>query len=432
MIKLTSLKPNKKNPRKIKDEAFNKLCDNLKRFPEMLKYRGIVVDDTNTILGGNQRYKALLALGYKEIPDEWVQRADELSEAQKREFVIVDNTQAGDWDRDALKDYDPIDLENYGLQIDWPTSDMGAKEDDYVPPKKITTDIKEGDYIELGRHRLMCGDSLNPENVARLMEGREADLMITDPPYNVSYVGGTEDHMEIQNDSLDDKAFEDFLLKFLNTAKENLKKGGPFYVFSPAGNTETTFRNQINKSELMLKQSIVWVKNALVLGRQDYHWIHESILYGWKPGAGHYFTSDRTKKTIYEKPKDLATMKRDELKKLIETIYSEVQTSVIRCDRPRRSAEHPTMKPIKLVAELMNNSSRPGHIVYDGFVGSGTTIITAQQLHRTCYAMELDPVYCAQVVDRTMKYDPKIPITKNGQPYRPRPLSEQKPQKIMQ
>lgn len=173
-------------------------------------------------------------------------------------------------------------------------------------------------------------------------------------------------------------------------------------------------------SGLMLKQCLIWVKNSFVMGRQDYQWQHEPCLYGWKPGASHYFTNDRTKSTVIEDYVDYKKLKKDELIKFVEQIMSEkTKTSVIHCDKPTRSESHPTMKPILLLAPLIINSSRAGEIVVDGFIGSGSTMVAAHQLDRKCYGMDLDPVYCQVTIDRMRALDPDIEVKINEKKYLP-------------
>jgi DNA modification methylase len=232
---------------------------------------------------------------------------------------------------------------------------------DDVPPVPDDPITQPGDLWLLGRHRLLCGDSTKAEDVARLMDGDTADMIFTDPPYGVDYVGKTKDALKIQNDTLGDEGTRELVADALRMAP--LKPGGSFYICSPAGNTETAFRLAVMDSGLELRQCIVWVKQQFVMGRQDYHWRHESILYGWHAGAGHYFINDRTQDTVWE------------------------------IDRPSRSEMHPTMKPVALVEKAIGNSSLPSQVILDMFTGSGTTVIAAEQSGRICYGMELDPRY---------------------------------------
>jgi site-specific DNA-methyltransferase (adenine-specific) len=228
---------------------------------------------------------------------------------------------------------------------------------------------KPGDVWLLGRHRLICGDSTLAETYQSLMKEHEADLVLTDPPYNVDYEGGAKTKLKIQNDKMGDGAFKEFLCQAFSRMYENSKKGAAIYVFH-ADSEGYNFRAAFREAGYLLRQCLIWVKNSLVMGRQDYQWIHEPILYGWKDGAGHAWYSDRK------------------------------QTTLIKFDRPQKSAEHPTMKPVGLCGYLIGNSSKEGDLVLDPFGGSGTTLIACDQLGRTCYTVELDPKYCDVIVKR--------------------------------
>ena len=215
----------------------------------------------------------------------------------------------------------------------------------------------------------MCGDSTKESDVERLMNGHQADLAITDPPYNVNYEGKTEDNLKILNDNMDNNQFYDFLESAFINLNKALKDGGAAYIFH-ADTEGLNFRKAFINSKFKLAQCLIWVKNTFVMGRQDYQWKHEPILYGWKLGAGHYFINDRKQSTVLE------------------------------FDKPSKNEEHPTMKPIELVAYLIKNSSKNYDVVIDFFGGSGSTLIASEQLNRICYTMELDPRYCDVIVDR--------------------------------
>ena len=230
---------------------------------------------------------------------------------------------------------------------------------------------KKGDIYILGNHRLMCGDSTNKDDVRKLMNGNQCDMIFTDPPYNVNYEGGTG--MKIQNDNMLDATFYDFLFSAFDNMFENTKRGGAIYVCH--SDTEgLNFRNAFKNAGYKLAECLIWVKSALVMGRQDYHWRHEPILYGWKEGAAHYFIDDRTQDTVWEFKK------------------------------PKKNALHPTMKPLELCAKAIYNSSRSGDIILDLFGGSGSTLIACEQLNRNCYMMELDEKYVDVIIDRWEKF----------------------------
>lgn len=389
MIKLTTIKPNPNNPRLIKDDKFAKLCERIKANPNTLKYRPIVVDSDNVIQGGNMRYKALKELGYKEVPDEWIAKADDLTPEQMREFVVVDNVGYGEWDFDLLgNQYSAQELNDWGVDV--PTFEVvpTAEEDDFdVPNGGIDTDIVLGDLFEIGRHRLLCGDSTQTDTFKALFGEQLADMVVTDPPYNVAYEGKTKDALKIENDDMSDSDFYQFLYDFYTALGSYTKAGGAWYVWH-ADSEGANFRKAMADSGIMVKQCLIWVKNTMVMGRQDYQWKHEPCLYGWKEGAAHQWYSDRK------------------------------QTTVLEFNKPNRNAEHPTMKPVELFAYQIGNSSKKGDIVADGFGGSGTTMVACEQMGRNAYLVEFDPKYCQVIVDRMLKLDPSIEIKRNGKPYK--------------
>lgn len=441
-INLTQVNVNAKNPRKISDPQLQRLVKSLLVFPEMLQLRPIVVDETNTALGGNMRYRALTAIttmSADEIREtletsidynkkteaeknilldhwaEWQQnptaiivRASQLTEAQKREFIIKDNVAFGDWDDKALTaDFDPDELVDWGLgDIDDTPDEEEAEEDDFgeEDAANAATRCNPGDIWMLGRHRLMCGDSTKEADVAKLMGGEQAHLLLTDPPYNVDYQGGTKDKMKIANDNMDDVAFVGFLTAAFNCAIQAMRPGAAFYVWH-ADSKGFEFRTALKEVGLTLRETLIWVKNALVLGRQDYQWKHEPCLYGWKDGAAHYFTEDRAQSTVIEDAAvDYRKLKKDELLQIVLELTSDkIPTTVIYENKPTKNDIHPTMKPVKLMARLIRNSTRPKELVLDLFGGSGSTMIAAEQIDRRCFMMEFDPKYCDAILARWEK-----------------------------
>lgn len=424
-MKLSQIQPNPDNPRLIKDDKFEKLVKSLKDFPQMMKLRPIIIDENNIIQGGNMRFKALKELGYSEVPDEWIKQGRDLTPEQWREFVIKDNLAYGEmnWDM-ILSDWDQELLKEWGLDIPPLEDKTEAKEDNYEIPEEIKTDIQEGDLIEIGPHRLYCGDSTKKEAWSELFEGKQSDLIVTDPPYNVNYgdkaemLGdydkGHRNTSKILNDNMSDKAFHQFLTDAFSRCYENSKKGGAIYVFH-ADSEGYNFRSAFMTSGFDLKQCLIWVKNTLVLGRQDYQWKHEPILYGWKPGAAHFFIGDRTNTTVIEDAVDYKKLTKAELLKIVQEIMSDkTPTTVIHCDKPSKNDLHPTMKPVLMLAYLIKNSSTQGQIVADPFLGSVSTMVAAHQLNRKCYGMEMDPLYCQVIIDRMQKLDPEIEIKKHS------------------
>lgn len=223
---------------------------------------------------------------------------------------------------------------------------------------------------------------------------------MTDPPYNVDYTGKTKDALKIQNDKMQDTAFKTFLEDAFRTADAVMKPGAAFYIWH-ADSEGLNFRSACRDVGWTIRQCLVWVKNVMVLGRQDYQWMHEPCLYGWKDGAGHYFTEDRTRTTVWEDRPDIKNMKKEEMRELLLQIFDgDELTTVLREKKPAVSALHPTMKPIKLIGRLIHNSSRPGENVLDIFGGSGTTLIACEQLGRNCFMMELDPKYVDVIIER--------------------------------
>lgn len=419
IVPINKIRPNPKNPRTIRDEKFEKLKNSIREFPDMLNKRPLIcyTDDEGryVVLGGNMRLKAAREIGLKELP---ITLADDWTEDQKSEFLIKDNVSFGDWDYEALRvDFAPAVLQLWGMEIDEISPDLEqVKDDEFEMPEEIETDIKEGDIIEIGQHRLLCGDSTKPEQWEKLLitTGKKIDLVVTDPPYNVNYQGGTKDKMTIQGDNQTNEQFYNFLYDFYTALNEHVKQGGAWYVWH-ASSEIINFAKAFVDAGILLKQQIIWVKSSLVMGRQDYQWKHEPCLYGWKPGAAHYFVEDRSQVTIYEtEPLNTAKMSKDELRKELDKILgNQKYTSVINADKPSRNAEHPTMKPVLLIAQAIQNSSKAKQTVADGFLGSGTTMVAAHQLNRTCYGMELDPAYCQVIVNRMHELDPTLPIYKN-------------------
>lgn len=384
-IALSKVKPNPNNPRTIKDEKFLKLVNSIKEFPEMMEVRPIVVNPDMIVLGGNMRLKAAKEAGLKEV---WVEVVS-WEEAKQREFIIKDNVGFGEWDWEMVANqWDEEQLQEWGLDIpDFVTTEAEAEEDDYEIPDEIQTDIVLGDLFEIGEHRLLCGDSTQTDTFNTLFGDNKADLVITDPPYNVDYTGKTKDSLKIQNDKKTDGDFYQFLYDFYTALGSYTKAGGAWYVWH-ADSEGANFRRAMKDSGIMVKQCLIWVKNTMVMGRQDYHWQHEPCLYGWKEGAAHVWYSDRK------------------------------QTSILEFDRPNRNEKHPTMKPIPLFAYQIGNSSKQGDIVADGFGGSGTTMVACHQMQRKAYVVEYDPKYCQVIIDRMVKLDPSLEIKRNGKAYK--------------
>lgn len=377
--------------------------------------RSILLDKNGEIIAGNATYKTLQELGIpvKIIPTDGktaiaLQRTDLDTNSRKRkELAAFDNSTSDGvrWNADNLAaDFDLAELPQLGiegLQSVEPEPEEIVEDE---PPElgEVPTRTKPGDVWQLGTHRLLCGDSTVPTDVAKLMEGETADLLLTDPPYNVNYESA--DGKTIENDHMGAAAFLEFLTAAFATANEFLRPGGAFYIWH-ANSEGYNFRTAAKNIGWQIRQCLIWNKNCFVLGRQDYQWKHEPCLYGWKDGAAHFFVDDRTQSTVFEdKGVDLKKLKKEELLQMLQNICAaKVSTSVIDCDRPSRSEEHPTMKPVKLLALQIRNSSRMGEIVLDPFGGSGSTLIACEQLGRKARLVELDPKYCDVILDRWEK-----------------------------
>lgn len=357
---------------------------NLKLIKRSLKKlgagRSILIDADGEIIAGNATFKTAQELG---IPVEVIktdgtkvvalQRTDLHTHDRKRkEMALMDNTTSDkpNWDYEEIStDFSADELPELGLE-DLPnfTADNAEVVEDEVP-EDVETRCKKGDIWQLGDHRLMCGDSTVITDVEKLMQGAKADCFLTDPPYNVAYEGKSKKRLTIANDKQDDQNFRKFLIDAFTCAFTVLNEGAGYYVWH-SDSEELNFRLALLESGFLCKQTLIWAKNSFVLGRQDYQWKHEPCLYGWKDGAAHKWYSDRK------------------------------QTTILEFDRPTKSEEHPTMKPIALFAYQLCNSTQRGGVVLDLFGGSGTSIIACEQTGRKCYTMELDAHYCDVIIKR--------------------------------
>lgn len=384
-MSIDDIEPYENNPRD-NDDAVDAVANSIKEFGWQ---QPIVVDKDMVIIAGHTRYKAAKRLGYTKVP---VVVADNLTAEQVKAYRLADNKsgELATWDETALFDelsgISDIDMTDFGFDpIEELEEEKEVEDDDFdeEPPEEPKS--KLGQVYQLGRHRLMCGDSTKPEDVKTLMGGYKADLLLTDPPYNVDYsakdYGRTEvskarKNNQIANDKMTPEAFYKFLLSAFQNAKENLKNGASFYIwFSDLATVE--FNNAANAAGLLVKETLIWEKNNIVFGRQDYQRKHEPCLYGWAEGGSHSWYSDRK------------------------------QTTVLHFDKPQRSDLHPTMKPIPLFDYQIKNSTKSDDIVMDLFGGSGTTIMACEQDGRTCFTMEFDPKYVDVIIDRWESYTGK-------------------------
>lgn len=376
--KLSELHEWEKNPRSIKKTDFERLKSQIK---ELGLYKPFIITQDGTVLGGNMRLKACRELG---IEDVYVSVVNADTEEKRIKYALSDNDRAGAYDDQILAELiasiEGVDLGNYKVDLGQLTSieDLlgmfgpEATEDEAPDVSDDPAVSVPGEVYQLGKHRVMCGDSTKIEDVGKLMGEQRADLLLTDPPYNVEYVGKTKNALTIKNDKMEDNSFLQFLTDAFTAMFTFAKEGASFYIWH-ADSEGYNFRNACKSVGLTVRQCLIWNKNTMVMGRQDYQWKHEPCLYGWKDGASHSWYADRK------------------------------QTTVIQYDRPSRSQEHPTMKPVGLMAYQINNSSKAGDIVLDTFLGSGSTLVACEQTNRTCYGMELDPKYCDVIRKRYHK-----------------------------
>ena len=400
------LTPYENNPRN-NDEAVEPVANSISEFGFKVP---IVATSDGEIINGHTRWKAAKKLKLKTVP---VIIADDLTEEQVRAFRLADNKVAeiAQWDIELLlseiESVDNLDMTLFGFtdsdytldDFEDEETDTDISEDEIENEGDSVSSVEYGDIYQLGRHRLMCGDSTSAGDMKELVDGEKIDLYVTDPPYNVAYEGKTEEAMTIQNDSMDDASFRQFLRDAFSVADQHLKPGGAFYIWH-ADSEGLNFRAAVKETGWLLKQNLVWVKNSIVLGRQDYQWKHEPCLYGWKDGASHYFIDNRSLATVIEEDEDnLKEMTKGELISYIKTMQENSPTSIFYEDKPVRSDIHPTMKPLKLIARCVLNSSKKGERVLDSFNGGGSTLMVCEKTERIYYGMELDPLY----VERTIK-----------------------------
>jgi DNA modification methylase len=393
MILLSSIRPNPSNPRIIKDDRFRKLVNSIKEFPKMMDLRPMVVDENGHVLGGNMRLKALEELKYKEIPDTWVKKASELTEEEKKRFIISDNIGYGEWDWEALgNEWDQEQLLDWGLEIPAFAFKGECKEDDYEIPDEIKTDIVLGDLFEIGVHRLICGDSTSADDVAKLLQGKEPYLMVTDPPYGVNYDptwrDGVSGEFGVTKVKMRGKVSNDDKVDW--TEVWVLSPAKVAYIWHGDRHAATVQRS-LESCDFQIRCQIVWVKPSLTLSRGDYHWQHEPLWYAVKKGNKGNWAGDRKQTTVWEiaglNPAGKSHKAEDS------------------------KTNHGTQKPVECMARPIKNHDGD---VYDPFLGSGTTMVAAHQLGRKCFGIEISPQYCQVIIDRMRKLDPNLPISKNG------------------
>jgi site-specific DNA-methyltransferase (adenine-specific) len=386
VVKISEVKVNPNNPRLIKDDKFAKLVQSIKDLPQMLAIRPIVVNADMIVLGGNMRLKACKEAGLKEVP---IIIADNLTEEQQREFLIKDNVSGGEWDWQMLaNDWDTEQLNDWGLDIPnfEPEQVLEAVEDEFeVPEGGIETDIVLGDLFEIGEHRLLCGDSTDSDAVGKLMDGKKADMVFTDPPYGVSYVGGVihgnkinKNHKRemLKNDEVD--LYGDFIA-LLPLVIDN----GPLYIFYATRNSYEIFK-PLHENGIDIMAVLAWIK----------------INTGYADMNSHY--KNRYEPCVYAK-----------IGKSTNWIGPTTENTTWEIEKDRDNKLHPTQKPISVPERAIKNHK--ADLVADLFLGSGSTMVASHQLKRRCYGIELDPKYCQVIVNRMLKLDPSLTIKRNGE-----------------
>ena len=372
-VEIKRLKPYERNARTHSLEQIQKIAESIKEFGFV---NPVLIDEKYTIIAGHGRVLAAEELGFLEVPCVFV---EDLTDVQKSAYIIADNRLAEDagWDfeilsqeLESLKNFDfNIELTGFSLDdIEFDLEKPQIKEEE-IPEIKKESKSKPGDIYQLGRHRIMCGDSTDFSDIEKLLAGSKVDLLITDPPYNVDYSGKTKDSLKIGNDNMSDSDFENFLQQSFRNADSVMKPGAAFYIWHSDSNGYI-FRKACEEVGWKVRQCLIWNKNSMVLGRQDYQWKHEPCLYGWKDGAAHLWTNNRK------------------------------QTTVIDFERPQKSERHPTMKPVGLFDYQIRNNTKKEGTVMDIFGGSGTTLIACEQNGRTAYLMEILPSYVDVIIER--------------------------------
>jgi len=408
-VAVTDINPAKYNPRKdLKpgDPAYEKLKRSMTEFGYVEPI--IWNEETGNIVGGHQRYKVLVAEGHTEVECVIVKMSPEREKA----LNVALNKVTGDWEFEALADlikdleaqdfdvtltgFDAAEIEDLFSQV----HDKDATDDDYDVNKALeeAAFVKPGDVWLLGRHRLLCGDATKPEDVEKLMDGKKANLVLTDPPYNVDFESASG--LKIQNDKQDNDTFYSFLLAAFKNMAEHTAPGGSIYVFH-ADTEGLNFRKAFNEAGFHLSGVCIWKKNSLVLGRSPYNWIHEPILFGWLRGGKHRWFTGRSETTVWN------------------------------YDKPKKNGEHPTMKPVPLLCYPIKNSSQVNGIVMDLFGGSGSTLIACEQIDRICHTLELDPKYATVIVKRYIEQagsDEDVYLLREGEkvPFKEVPVPENK------
>lgn len=413
----SELTANPRNSRKHSSAQIKQIISSIEEFGWTVP---LLIDEQDEIIAGHGRNEAAVKMGLEEVP---VIVAKGWSDEQKRAYIIADNrlTENGEWDKEILGAElaflveAGFDATVTGFSDNDISKLVGAAAGktgaDYVPPVMEEYATNEGDIWVMGDHRLVCGSSLDMATLDALTQGVKADMVWTDPPYNVDYQGTAG---KIQNDSMGDSEFLDFLTQAMENCFDAVKEGGAIYV-AHSDTEGFNFRSAFLSAGFKLSGCLIWAKDSLVLGRSDYQWQHEPVLYGWRPGAAHTWNGDRKQTTILdaEATPFVANDDGSVTVKIAGQSYivsgenmmiQEVKGSLIVCDKPARSPDHPTTKPVKLVAEMIENSTVLGEVVLDVFGGSGSTLIACEQIGRAARLSELEPKFCDVIVKRWQEF----------------------------
>lgn len=393
LVPIDRLIPYSNNARTHSPAQINKLRGSLREFGFI---NPVIIDRDYNIIAGHGRVMAAREEKLTEVPCVF---ADHLTEAQKKAYIIADNRMALDagWDEEMLKvEIESLEAQAFDLSLTgFDTDELEklfredtegkVKEDDFDIDAELEKPAMthDGDIWTLGRHRLMCGDSTIAENFVKLMDGKKANLVVTDPPYNVDYHGTAG---KIKNDNMASDAFHTFLLAAFNRLHENMASDASIYVFH-ADTEGLNFRKAFEEAGFYLSGCCIWKKPSLVLGRSPYQWQHEPCLFGWLKDGKHLWYADRKQTTIWE------------------------------FEKPKKNDVHPTMKPVALIAYCIMNSSMSNTLILDPFLGSGTTLIASEQIDRSCYGLELDPKYCDVIVNRYIEvtgHSDDVTVLRNG------------------
>jgi len=393
LVPIDKLIPYANNARTHSPAQINKLRGSLREFGFI---NPVIIDRDYNIIAGHGRVMAAREEKLTEVPCVF---ADHLTEAQKKAYIIADNRMALDagWDEEMLKvEIESLEAQAFDLSLTGFDADEleklfredtegKVKEDDFDIDAELEKPAMthDGDIWTLGRHRLMCGDSTIAENFEKLMDGKKANLVVTDPPYNVDYHGTAG---KIKNDNMASDAFHTFLLAAFNRLHENMASDASIYVFH-ADTEGLNFRKAFEEAGFYLSGCCIWKKPSLVLGRSPYQWQHEPCLFGWLKDGKHLWYADRKQTTIWE------------------------------FEKPKKNDVHPTMKPVALIAYCIMNSSMSNTLILDPFLGSGTTLIASEQIDRSCYGLELDPKYCDVIVNRYIEvtgHSDDVTVLRNG------------------